>query len=88
LLEKVLAPGFEPCHECGMKKLTTTKDVIAELGGTAGIALLTGADAKAISVWRTRAFPWKTYPIIIAALEKRGKTAPATLWGIKAKRVS
>jgi hypothetical protein len=66
-----------------MIELQTTKDVIIELGGTAGIADLTAANAKAISVWRAKGrFPWKTYPIITAALRERGKSAPDVLFGM------
>lgn len=68
-----------------MIELQSTKDVIDELGGTAGIAALTGAKPKAISVWRTGSFPWKTYPVITAALHERGKSAPQSLFGMKSK---
>lgn len=69
-----------------MTELQTTKEIIDELGGTEGISALTGANAKAISVWRSHGrFPWKTYPAITASLRKRGKTAPQTLWGMSAK---
>jgi hypothetical protein len=69
-----------------MTELQTTKEVIEELDGTSGVSSLTGANAKAISAWRTSGrFPWKTYPIITAALRLRGKSAPETLFGMKSK---
>jgi hypothetical protein len=69
-----------------MTQLQTTREVIDELDGTPGVAALTGANAKAISVWRTSGrFPWKTYPIITAALRVRGKSAPESLFGMKSK---
>ena len=69
-----------------MTQLHTVREVIDALDGTPGIGQLTGANAKAISAWRSHdRFPWKTYPAITEALRKQGKSAAETLWGMKAK---
>jgi hypothetical protein len=89
--ERVLALALPKSLEdiVGMIELQTTKDVIDALGGTSGIAELTDAKPKAISMWRTLGrFPWKTYPVITAALRVKGKTAPESLFGMKAKETA
>jgi hypothetical protein len=68
-----------------MQELLTTSDVIDELGGNSAVSALTGSKPKAVSMWRTAGrFPWKTEMPIIEALRDRNKTAPRSLWGMKA----
>ncbi|MFA7280817.1 MAG: hypothetical protein WC100_12040 [Sterolibacterium sp.] len=68
-----------------MLELNTTSEVLDALGGNAGVAELTGSKPKAVWNWRSfDKFPANTYAVMIAALQERGKTAPASLWGMKA----
>ena len=64
--------------------LETTTDVIDALGGNRPVAELTGRTAPAVSNWRKfGVFPANTFVILADALEKRGKSAPSALWGMK-----
>lgn len=64
-------------------QLLTARDVIAELGGTQGVSTLTGSKPGAISNWRTgNWFPTKFHLLMTSALERRGYTAPASLWRV------
>lgn len=66
-----------------MHELSTTSEVIDELGGNGPVAELTGSNPKAVSMWRTFGrFPWRTQLTLIGALRKRGKKAPSSLWGM------
>lgn len=67
-----------------LEVLETVEDVIEALGGTAAMARLTGSRMTAVSNWRRQynRFPARTYTHILAELEKVGKTAPASLWGM------
>jgi len=68
-----------------MEVLGTTSEVMDELGGNGAVAELTNSRPKAVWNWRKAgAFPSNTYVAITDALLARGKTAPATLWGMKA----
>jgi hypothetical protein len=69
-----------------MTQLSTFEEVFDELGRVPGLIALTGSKPKAVGAWQTyRRFPWKTYPIITAELQRRGKSAPEFVWGMKAK---
>jgi len=64
------------------KTLTTTADVIEELGGSKEVAALFDHHPNAVSVWRTKGvFPAHTFLVLTDALERRGAHAPRTLWG-------
>lgn len=63
--------------------LTTTGDVIAELGGISEVARITGRQYDAVWVWRkNNRFPANTFAKIRDLLAARGKCAPETLWGM------
>lgn len=67
-----------------MDTLSTTIDVIEELGGNLAVAELTGSNPKAVWNWRGfETFPSNTYVALTEALLAKGKTAPASLWGMK-----
>ena len=66
--------------------LTTTREVTAALGGTKAVANLTGRKYSAASNWLLESkgqFPPNTFVALNAALAKIGKSAPASLWGMK-----
>lgn len=68
-----------------MDELCTTSEVIDALGGNRPVAELTSSTHKAVSNWRGfPKFPSNTYLAMTAALAARGKTAPASLWGMRA----
>jgi len=67
-----------------MEQLTTTSEVLDALGGNAAVAELTSSTGKAVWNWRGfETFPSNTYVAMIEALRAKGKTAPASLWGMK-----
>jgi hypothetical protein len=67
-----------------MEELRNTFDVIVALGGNQPVADLTGSTNKAVSNWRGfETFPSNTYVAMTQALRAIGKTAPASLWGMK-----
>lgn len=67
-----------------MEELATTSEVMDALGGNAAVAELTGSTLKAVWNWRGfETFPSNTYVAMTDALRARGKTAPASLWGMK-----
>ncbi len=66
--------------------LTTTREVTAALGGTKAVAHLTGRKYSAAANWvqdRNPQFPANTYVVMSDALAVIGKSAPASLWGMK-----
>lgn len=64
-------------------ELTTTKEVITALGGSAAVAEITGRRLNAVSNWRKfSTFPSNTYTTMQAALIAKGKSAPDALWGM------
>jgi hypothetical protein len=64
--------------------LETTAQVIETLGGNGPVAELTLSKPNAVSNWRNfKTFPSNTFVAMTAALRARGKTAPASLWGMK-----
>ena len=68
-----------------MEVLSTTSDVMDALGGNLAVAELTASTPKAVWNWRGfGTFPSNTYVAMTKALLAKGKTAPATLWGMKA----
>lgn len=67
-----------------MEELSTTSDVMDALGGNQAVAELTESKPTAVSNWRGfKTFPSKTYVVLTEALLAKGKTAPASLWGMK-----
>lgn len=65
------------------RELTSTKQVVDELGGLSAVAALTGSKYKTVWMWQSSgAFPAKTFLVLTAELRKRGKSAPASLWGM------
>lgn len=66
-----------------MDRLTTTGEVVDALGGIGAVAGLTGRKYTAAHNWLGfQKFPSNTYLVMSAALAEKGKTAPASLWGM------
>lgn len=64
--------------------LDTTEQVIDELGGNGPVAEITLSKPNAVSNWRNfKTFPSNTFVAMTDALRARGKSAPASLWGMK-----
>lgn len=66
--------------------LNTTREVTAALGGTKAVANLTGRKYTAAANWLLESkaqFPPNTFVALNAALAAIGKSAPASLWGMK-----
>lgn len=64
--------------------LETTSQVMDALGGNGAVEVLTSSKPSAVSNWRGfSTFPSNTYVAMIGALHAIGKTAPASLWGMK-----
>lgn len=64
--------------------LETADAVMEALGGNQPVAALTASKSSAVSMWRkAKSFPTNQYLIMTAALREKGKTAPASLWGMK-----
>jgi len=67
-----------------MEELSTTAEVVDALGGYLAVAEITQSKPKAASNWpRFDTFPANTYLALTKALLAKGKTAPASLWGMK-----
>lgn len=67
-----------------MDQLSTTREVMDALGGTSAVAKLTGRTYSAAFNWLIlKTFPANTYVALTDALAEKGKTAPASLWGMK-----
>jgi hypothetical protein len=67
-----------------MEEILTASEVMDALGGNTGVRMLTGSTANAVSNWRAfGTFPSSTYVVMLAALNARGKTAPASLWKMR-----
>jgi hypothetical protein len=63
--------------------LTTTTQVIDALGGVRAVCGLTGAAYTAAHNWiRARNFPARYFLVMLAALQRKGLTAPPELWGM------
>jgi len=68
-----------------MEELSTTSEVLDALGGNVAVAELTGSKPKAVWNWRGfETFPSNTYVAMTEALLAKGKTAPSSLWGMRA----
>lgn len=69
-----------------IRRLTTVKEVITELGGYDAVRELIPGKRKSTSAalnWTYRnKFPENTYAVMKAALEAKGATAPGDLWGM------
>jgi hypothetical protein len=65
--------------------IETIELVIEELGGPEALRKLTRRKGvSSVHTWKWREkFPAPTYTIIQDALRKKGKTAPAKLWGMQ-----
>lgn len=68
-----------------MKKLITTKTVVAHLGGLDRLCEVTGANKKQVYNWvgDGKKFPASTYVAINRELERLGATAPDSLWTMR-----
>jgi hypothetical protein len=76
---------FELSTGMSYEMLETFSDVWDALGGRQGMADLTGAKTSTLSMWKkAESFPSNTYVAMTDALRAIGKTAPASLWGMKA----
>lgn len=68
-----------------MSLLSSASEVMDALGGNGAVAELTGSTNKAVWNWRASgSFPSNTYVVLTDALRAIGKTAPDSLWGMKA----
>ena len=66
--------------------LQTADQVLEALGGSQGVAEITGSKLNAVGNWKIiKSFPANTYVVMTAALAARGKRAPASLWRMKLK---
>jgi hypothetical protein len=64
--------------------LESTSDVMDALGGNRAVEAITSAKPSAVSNWRgSKVFPSNTYVAMTEALHAIGKTAPASLWGMR-----
>lgn len=67
-----------------LEMLETVEAVIDALGGNGPVGKLTETKPSTISMWKkAQAFPPKYHMLMTGALFERGKTAPASLWGMK-----
>jgi len=63
-------------------QLSTTREVVAALGGVSAVAKLTERKYPAAWHWpRSETFPANTFKTMTEALAAKGFTAPAALWG-------
>jgi hypothetical protein len=66
-----------------MRKLTTTAELIEELGGINAVAELTRSRYSAVCNWKAfPTFPSKTYVVLKSAAQSRGFDVPDSLWGM------
>jgi hypothetical protein len=66
------------------RQLHTVEEVISELGGFEVVKELTGRRGNfTVPMWKHREkFPPNTFILMKAALEAKGASAPASLWGM------
>jgi hypothetical protein len=63
-------------------RLSTTAEVMRELGGIRPVAALTGTDWKNVENWsRAERFPARYFLVMWLELVSRGFHAPPDLWG-------
>lgn len=68
-----------------LEKLETVAEVFAALGENPGVGAITGSQPSALSMWRAAGtFPSNTYVVLTDALRAVGKTAPDSLWKMRA----
>lgn len=66
-----------------LQQLTSISEVIDALGGIQAVADLTGRKYMAAAQdKRLGKFPSRTRDVMTVALAEKGKTAPASLWGM------
>jgi hypothetical protein len=67
-----------------LKQLCTVDEVIKELGGYPAMReLIPRKSTSAALMWNFRnKFPANTFLVLTAALEAKGASAPASLWGM------
>jgi hypothetical protein len=64
-----------------MRRLSSVREIVDELGGVAAVCELTKSNLKAVYHWNnSNQFPARLYDGMKRALKKRGCTAPARLW--------
>lgn len=69
-----------------LEAIDTAEQVFDALGGNTALEILTGAKPTAVCNWRAfQSFPPNTYVVMIEALRAVGKTAPASLWRMRAR---
>lgn len=65
--------------------IETAEQVFNALGGNAAVEIITSSKPSTVSNWRSfGTFPSNTYVAMTEALAARGKSAPPSLWGMKA----
>lgn len=62
--------------------LDTPTAVVAALGGNGAVARIASSNARAVTNWKKRGFPPRTFPALTEALRRRGLHAPMRLWGM------
>lgn len=64
--------------------IETAEQVFDALGGNSAVEAITSSKPSAVSNWRSfGSFPSNTYVAMNDALAAVGKTAPASLWGMR-----
>lgn len=64
--------------------LESTADVMDALGGNPAVQVITASKPSRVANWRVaKTFPSNTYVVMTEALRAIGKTAPASLWGMR-----
>jgi hypothetical protein len=66
------------------KHLTSTEEIIRELGGPAKVARIVGVSPQAVCNWNAlgKLQPY-SYVALTEALKEKGLTAPASLWRMR-----
>lgn len=65
-----------------MTHLESARDVIKALGGIPAVAAITGRKTTTISKWQAKfgRFPASSYVLMKNEMDRRGLTAPTSLW--------
>jgi hypothetical protein len=67
-----------------IETIETAEEVFDALGGNSAVEALTASKPSTVSNWRSfGSFPSNTYVTMTDALRAVGKTAPASLWGMR-----